>query len=343
MKTIGVIGAGSFGSAVAGLAAMNHQVLLFSRQQDKVDAINSTRQHLGFKFPETLQATSDLEYIAAQCRLILPVVPSNRFIPMLQVLGNYLTPKHIVIHGTKGLSLKEVTEEELIHKSIGRQNIMTMSEAIREYTPVVRVGCLGGPNLAAEIRDGKPTAAVVASHFDEVIEMGKEALNSKKFHIFGSHDLLGVELAGALKNIIAIGSGLLEGKGMGRNLQAMLITRALAEMIYLGKALGSSSQAFLGTAGIGDLIATATSPHSRNYSFGLKLAEGGSYETVSREMPELVEGTRTLRIAFQLSRYYKLHTPIIMTLYAIVFKGYQVEKAIDHIMTYPYNVDVDYF
>ncbi len=168
------------------------------------------------------------------------------------------------------------------------------------------------------------------------------SLNSPLFHVFGSYDLLGAELAGALKNIIALGSGILGGLGLGRNIQGLLIARGLAEMVYFGKSLGASSQAFIGVAGIGDLVATATSSSSRNYSFGVRLAQGETAAQIRETMPELAEGVRTLRIARQLAREYKLHVPITSTLHAVVFEGLAVEKALEYLMSYPYGVDVDF-
>ena len=217
-----------------------------------------------------------------------------------------------------------------------------MSEVIREESSVVRIGCLSGPNLASEIMAGQPTMSLVASRFREVILVGQKALNSNKFHVFGGYDILGAEFAGALKNIVALGSGILAGMGMGRNIQSMLISRGLAEMIYFGKALGASSEAFLGTAGIGDLVATATSTSSRNYSLGVRLAKGEKLTEIESSMPELAEGVRTLRIARQLARHYKLHVPITTTLYMVVFEDYDMAKALDFLMTFPYDVDVDF-
>ncbi|HNE30095.1 MAG TPA: glycerol 3-phosphate dehydrogenase, partial [Saprospiraceae bacterium] len=129
---------------------------------------------------------------------------------------------------------------------------------------------------------------------------------------------------------------------LGRNIQGLLISRGLAEMVYFGKALGASSQAFIGVAGIGDLVATATSTNSRNYTFGTRLAKGESAAEIRDKMPELAEGVRTLRIARQLARQYKLHVPITSTLYNVVFQGLPVEKALEYLMTYPYAVDVDF-
>jgi len=175
-----------------------------------------------------------------------------------------------------------------------------------------------------------------------VISLGKKVLSSEHFHVFGTYDLLGAELAGALKNIIAIGSGMLKGKGLGKNIQAMLITRGLTEMVYFGKTLGSDSSAFFGTAGIGDLVATATSKNSRNFTFGYRLGQGEDIQEIENTMPELAEGVRTLRIAVQLAKYYKLRVPITDMLHKIVFEGFDIDRAIHFLITYPYDVDVDF-
>ena len=206
---VGVLGAGSFGTAIANLLAYNSDVLLFSRKPETVAHINAQREHLGVKVSDRVTATNDLEELARRCTLILPVVPSNSFRPMIRALAPYLRPHHIVIHGTKGFDLNGLEEEDLEKPGmiITRANVRTMSEVVREESSVVRVGCLSGPNLAAEIVAGQPAATLVGSRFREVIQAGQFALNSPKFHVFGSYDILGAELAGALKNIVALGSG----------------------------------------------------------------------------------------------------------------------------------------
>jgi glycerol-3-phosphate dehydrogenase (NAD(P)+) len=341
---VGVIGAGSFGTAIANLLAQNAEVLLFSRKQQTVDSINSTRTHLGVDIAPRVTAINDLQELAQRCTLIMPILPSNSFRSMIQALSPYLRPHHIVIHGTKGFDLRGVEEEDLDRPdfTINRSNVRTMSEVVWEESSVVRVGCLSGPNLAAEIMAGQPAATLVGSRFREVIQAGQQALNSSKFHVFGSYDILGAELAGALKNIVALGSGVLGGLGLGRNIQGLLIARGLAEMVYFGKSLGASSQAFIGVAGIGDLVATATSPNSRNYSFGMRLAKGETAAEIRSAMPELAEGVRTLKIARLLARHYKLHVPITDMLYAVVYEQFPIEKALEYLMTYPYAVDVDF-
>jgi len=339
-KPVGVIGAGSFGTAIADLLSDKVDVLLFSRKKELVDKINQTHLHLNLQLSNRIKATNDLEEIARQCTLIFPIVPSSNFRAMMKDVSPYLKPYHILIHGTKGLDVRKDLEEKKL--KLTRTDIATMSEVIQQESSVVRVGCLSGPNLSKEILEGQPTATVIASRFTEVIKMGQEVLDSKRFHVFGSYELLGAELAGALKNAIAIGSGILGGKKMGKNIQAMLITRGLTEMVYFGKALGASSRAFIGTAGIGDLIATATSKDSRNYTFGQRLAKGETLEEINTTMPELAEGVRTIRMMHHLSKQYKLHVPITQMLYSIVFQNFDIDRAIEYLMNYPYDVDVDF-
>jgi len=299
---------------------------------------------LGLELSHRVRATGDLAELAEKCRLVLPIVPSVTFRSVMRAASPYLRPHHIVIHGTKGLDLVGVEDEALGKTvlSLSRRNVRTMSEVVCEETSVVRVGCLSGPNLAVEIMAGQPTATLVGSRFREVIQAGQAVLNSPRFHVFGSYDILGAEMAGALKNIVALGSGILGGLGLGRNIQGLLISRGLAEMVYFGKALGASSQAFMGVAGIGDLVATATSTNSRNYTFGARLAKGETAEQISATMPELAEGVRTLRIAHALARHAKLHVPITDMLHAVIFESMPVEKALEYLLSYPYAVDVDY-
>lgn len=341
-KTVGVIGAGSFGTAISNLLAYNTNVLLYSRNPAIVEAVNKTHVHLGVELSPRITCTADLQSVAESCELLFPVVPSDQFRKMMRQLGPFLRPYHILIHATKGFDLTEVDEKDPNFKDITRANVHTMSEVILQESAVVRVGCLSGPNLAQEIMDGQPTATVIASKFSEVIKTGKIVLASKHFHVFGNHDLLGAELAGALKNTIALGSGILKGRGLGKNIQAMLITRGLMEMIYFGNALEASSSAFLGTAGIGDLVATATSKKSRNYSFGFRLGQGESFEAIKSSVPELAEGLRTLQITRHLAKCYKLRVPITEMIYRIIFEGFDIERALDYLMTYPYDVDVDF-
>jgi glycerol-3-phosphate dehydrogenase (NAD(P)+) len=333
----------SLAQVVLVLLLQNYWNTTQKSSSETVVAINDTHFYYGQSLSPAIRATNNPQDIAEQCRLIFPIVPSSGFRTTMQLFSPYLKPYHILIHGTKGLDLVGLAEDDIKrYTPVTRTNIRTMSEVIVEETSVIRIGCLSGPNLANEILDGQPTATLIASRFKEVIDAGKAALNSKQFHCFGSHEILGAELAGAFKNIIALGSGILGGKGMGRNIQAMLLTRGLTEMIAFGKKLGASNQAFLGTAGIGDLIATATSTNSRNYTFGMRLAQGETREDILSSMTEVAEGVRTLRLARSVARSYRLHVPISEMLYRVVFENFDIDRAIEYLMEYPYDVDVDF-
>lgn len=336
---VGVIGSGSFGTAIANLLAENRDVLLYTRREEVMKAINKDHKHMGLDMPKRIRATMSMKEIGENCTLIFPIVSSGNFREMMRNLSPHLKPYHLLIHGTKGLDNLEM--DQSIVRDV-RTSIHTMSEVIIQESVVRRVGCLSGPNLSAEIFSGQPTATVVASRFTEVIKAGQDALRSKRFQVYGSHDITGAELAGALKNIIAIGSGMLGGLGMGQNIWALLVNRGLIEMIHLGRAMGADTHAFLGVAGMADLVATASSNKSRNYTFGYRLAKGETQDEILADMNEVAEGVRTLKIAQKATDYYKIHTPIVSTLHRIVFGGFPMEKAMEYLMTYPYLVDVDF-
>ncbi|KXK40427.1 MAG: NAD(P)-dependent glycerol-3-phosphate dehydrogenase [Saprospiraceae bacterium] len=342
MKTVGVIGAGSFGITVATILSHNVNVLVYSRQQSVVNAINDHHFHLRTQLSENIRATSDIECMASSCELLFAVVPSSAFRQMMKAFSPYLKPSHIIIQGTKGLDVSRISEEDWKSLNFCKKDICTMTEVIRQESNVVRVGCLSGPNLAREILSGQPAATVIASEFDEVIKLGQTVLASNKFFAFGSHDLKAAEIAGSFKNIIALASGILAGLGMGKNMQSLLITRGLREMIYFGTAMGTSGAAYLGVAGIGDLIATATSEDSRNYTFGKRLGSGEDFDHIMATSTEVVEGVRTLKIIYQLSRNENLDLPIVIVLHKVIFEGLDIRRGLKFLMTDTYAVDVDY-
>ena len=338
---VGIIGSGSFGLTVASLLAENTDVLIYGRTQEKIDRIN--RGELGMKVanPDRIKGTTSLEEVC-QHKLLFPVVPSKVFRSVLKQASPYLSPSHIMIHGTKGLDVRGIDDSEFLNAMFHRDEVHTMSEIILQETSVVRVGCISGPNLSSEIKEGQPAATVIASEFDEVIELGTEILSSSRFFVFGGHDLKGVELAGAYKNIIAIGSGILSGKKYGKNMQAMLINRGLHEMISFGTAMGSTSKAFLGAAGIGDLVATATSENSRNFTFGYRLGRGEKLQDILDTSSEIVEGVRTLKIIKQLADNDHIQLPITELTYKVVFHDFNLEKAIKLLMNYSGADDVEF-
>lgn len=337
---VGVIGFGSFGMAIADLLAIKSNVLIYTRNAEKAKNFNQNHLFKSYRISEKVEATSEISRIGRECDVIFPIVPSANFRSMLSEIKPYLDPSKILIHGTKGFDLGNLDLTSLETKGMDTTRIKTMSEVILNETSVVRVGCLAGPNLATEILNQQPTATVIGSEYEEVIKIGQKYLSSKRFFVFGSGDIKGAELSGCLKNIYALGSGILSGKGYGKNIQAMLLTRGLGEMITLGRVFGSDSSAFLGTAGIGDLIATATSDLSRNFAFGVRLGKGESMDDILKSMDEVVEGVRTLKIVFFLAKYQKIHVPITNMIYHVIFDGFGIDKAINYLMKYPGTRDV---
>jgi len=340
-KYVGVIGSGSFGMTVAKLLSENVEVCVLTRRKEIVDAINRDHFHMGIPLNPTIKATMDAAYFAENCHLIFPVIPSSSFRSVMKELSHVLKPSHILIHGTKGLDTGG-QEKDILQASFSKQDIKTMSEVILDETSVVRVGCLSGPNLAKEILQGLPAASVIASEYEEVILAGQKALSSKIFTVFGSNDIRGAELAGAFKNIIALGSGILAGLGLGKNMEALLLTRGLREMIEFGMAFGMSGQAFLGTAGIGDLIATCTSDKSRNFTFGYRFAKGETLDQILASSDEVVEGVRTLKIIYQLAKNDRIVVPITQMLYKSIYEGYPIPMAIDRLMNATFTSDIDF-
>ena len=337
---VGVIGAGSFGITVAYLLSVSNDVLVYARDPDDVNRINHDHALHGVKLSPRIKAVTSPQEITDVCEVIFPVIPSDNFRAMMKTFGPLLSPRHILIHGTKGLDTSRIKDVMNFSGKLTRNDISTMSRVIREESNVLRIGCLSGPNLSKEILEGQPTATVIASEYDEVIEIGIELLSSKKFFVFGSSDILGAELAGAFKNIIAVGSGYLRGKGLGKNVQGLFITRGLHEIAYFGGMLGADKSAFLGTAGIGDLIATATSSTSRNFNFGFQLGQGVQLKELLETSDELAEGVRSLKIAYLMAKTEKTRLPIIETLYKIIYEDMSYEVALDYLMRYPYSKDV---
>ena len=337
INKVGVIGGGSFGKALTHLLSKNVSVLVYSRRKTLVDQINNERLFNDYKINENVSAVHSPEALANQTKLIFPMVDSAGFRTVIKSFANYLKPDHYIIHGTKGFDFKQLDEAYMASEAF-----YTMSEVIAQETKVKRFGCLAGPNLASEIMKDLPTGGVIASAYDEVINAGNKVLSSDKYFVFGSHNLMGSELAGALKNIIAFGTGVLKGKALGKNMEAMLITKGLHEIIYIGEKLGVNSDAFLGTAGIGDLIATATSHNSRNYKFGRLMGEGKTIEEAKAEMLEVAEGIRTLKFAKAKIDKYEITAPVIEMLYKFAYEAFDIDLGIKILMKLPYMPDVHF-
>lgn len=342
-KYIGVIGVGSFGAAIANILSAKSLVMVYARKQEVVDEINTSHSAQGKRLSENIIASNDPEQLCKSCDVLFFMVPSSGFQNVVRTFSPFLFPYHLIIHGTKGLclNLKEGETLETV-KKIKRSQILTMSEVILQETVAVRVGCLAGPNLSKELVQGQPAATVIASKYNEVILEGQSLLRSEKFQVYGNSDIIGVEISGVLKNIIAIASGALAGLGLGENAKGLLISRGMVEMIHLGNALGGSIKSVMGLAGIGDLVATCNSVHSRNFSVGFRLAKGESLDAILADMDEVAEGINTVRIIKAFLETADLRAPITENLYRVLFEDLEIEEALQFLMKYPFNVDVDF-
>lgn len=342
-KPVGVIGAGNFGTVVANMLARHRNVLLYARDDRAVQRIRDTRENRGYRMNERITATNDLAYVAEQCEVLFPIVPSAHFRSLMRQLSPWLHPYHILIHGTKGFDVNLPAGQTLDSAAtLDRSMVKTMSEVIQEETVAVRVGCLAGPNLSRELADEHPAATVIASHFNEVFKIGKRLLRSDHFQVYGNNDIVGVELAGVLKNVIAIAAGALNGMGYGENARGLLVSRGMVEMVYLGRALGGNTKAFLGVAGIGDLVTTCNSSLSRNFTVGHRLAQGERLSEILQSTDEIAEGINTVKVAKKCADHYHVRAPITTSLYKVLFEDMTVKKALEYLMRYPLNIDIDF-
>ena len=342
-KPIGVIGAGSFGTSVANILAENNaEVILYARSKEKAEIIQKKRTSASQRLMTNIRITNDLSDVGSECEVIFPVVPSANFREMMKSLSPHLRPYHVLIHGTKGFDLNYGEEETESPNVIKREHVRTMSQVITEESSVVRVGCLAGPNLAKELADKKPAASVIASEFDEVIEVGRNLLKNDRYLIYGSTDLIGIELCGILKNIIAVGAGTIHGLGLGENAKSMFISRGLVEMVQIGKVLGGNAKAFLGLAGVGDLIATCSSGLSRNFTVGTRLAKGEMIDQIISSMEEVAEGVKTINLMHDLAKFLKIRVPITETLFGIIHGSLSVSEAHTYLMNFPFRAEIDF-
>lgn len=343
-RIVGVIGSGNFGTVIANLLAENQEVWMYTRRPEVLEAVNEHGTYRGQKIHSNIKAITDLKALASNCSLIFPMLPSKFFREAMQQIGPHLTPAHVLIHGTKGLDiqspyLQDVDSHDLkltIHQA------KRMSQVIAEESSVLRIGCISGPNLSKEISQHLPAGTVIASRFDEVIEMGKAALRSERFMVFENDDLIGVELAGVLKNILALGSGMISGLGLGENARALMITRGWRELMRIAELFGSDKNAFMGLAGIGDLVATCSSPTSRNYTVGYRLAQGDTLAQIMETMDEVAEGVNTVRTAMGLIRYYGIHAPLIKAFYMVLYEDLPINRAIKGLLSHKHGPDVDF-
>ncbi|MFT7581338.1 MAG: glycerol-3-phosphate dehydrogenase (NAD(P)+) [Myxococcota bacterium] len=306
-----VIGGGSWGTALAHLMGVSGaDVRIWMRNEERVDELNTKRTNSRYLkdrlIDDHVVATGDLQEAAEFAELIIVAIPSSHFRTVANRLGAFVRGDQVLLSATKGFEVEHLTR---------------MSDVLREETCARKVGAISGPNLADEIMNNKPAATVVASRFDEVIDKASTLLAGPTLRVYGNHDIVGVELFGALKNIVAIAAGISAGMDLGSNSQAMLITRGLAEISRFAEANGAKGMTALGLAGIGDLMATCSSPLSRNHTLGRKLAEGKSLEQARAEMHKVSEGVNTTLAVHRHAHRLGVDMPITGGVYKLLFEG----------------------
>jgi glycerol-3-phosphate dehydrogenase (NAD(P)+) len=342
-KKIGVVGVGSFGTAIANMLAEKNEVMVYARKEEVVAEINTEHRTSGREINPTVRATFSPEELCKTCNILFFMIPSSAFVEVVKNFGPFLYPYHLIIHGTKGLALNLGSGESLeTVQKLKRSQILTMSEVILQETVAVRVGCLAGPNISKELSVGHPAATVIASKYNEVILEGQRLLRSEKFQVYGNSDIIGVELSGVLKNIIAIAAGALAGLGLGENAKGLLISRGMVEMVHLSKALGGSVKSVMGLAGIGDLVTTCNSVDSRNFTVGFRLAKGEKLDQILASMDEVAEGVNTIRVMDAFIKTAGIRAPITENLHRVLFEDLAIEDALQFLMKYPFSVDVDF-
>ena len=315
-----VLGAGSWGTALAlQLARGGHSTLLWSHSESHYQAMCSARnnEHYlpGIAFPDTLQPTFDLADTIARVRDILVVVPSNVFRETVQKLKPHLTDQHRLAWGTKGL---EQGTRKLLHQIVREELGIT-----------VPIAAVSGPTFAMEVAKGLPGAITVGSRNTQFADDLAHALNSESFLAYTSDDIVGVEIGGAVKNVMAIAAGIADGMGFGTNTRAALITRGLSEIMRLGVAMGGQRETFMGLSGLGDLVLTCSDDQSRNRRFGLALGKGMDVDAARKSISQVVEGIGTAKTVYLLAQDYQIMMPITEQVYKVIYEGQSPRDAVN--------------
>jgi len=319
--TVAVIGAGSWGTTVASVAAANAPTVLWARRGELADEVNEAHTNEaylpGLGLHAGLRATSSIEEAAATADVLVMAVPSHGFRSVLESAAEHVRPWVPVVSLVKGLE---------------RGSRLRMTQVVEEVMPGHPAGVLSGPNLAREILNGYAAAAVVAMPDERVAMPLQGIFKAPLFRIYRSTDVLGAEVAGALKNVFAIAVGMSTGLGTGDNTRALVISRALAEMTRLGVAMGGDQLTFAGLAGMGDLLATCISPLSRNRRVGEELAKGRSLAEITEEMKMVAEGIKTSRVARELADEHEVDMPIVRQVDAVINEGRTPAEAYDGLL-----------
>jgi glycerol-3-phosphate dehydrogenase (NAD(P)+) len=319
---IAVLGAGSWGTTLANLlACKDAEVRLWAFEPEVVEAVNRDRENPlflpGVSLSPRIRAFADVRESVTGAAVIVSAPPSHAVRSVIGSLGDAVAPGALVVSATKGIET---------------DSLALMSQVFAECLPQVRFTVLSGPSFAAEVCQGQPTAVVAAARVEADARAAQEVFATPAFRVYRNLDVIGVELAGALKNVIAVAAGIAEGLGMGHNPRAALITRGLAEITRLGMAMGADPLTFAGLAGMGDLVLTTTGSLSRNRSLGVALAQGQSFEEYRATHRSVAEGANTSLAGAALGRRLDIELPITQQVCEVLFRGKAPREAIAQLM-----------
>ena len=322
MSKVGVLGAGSWGTALALLLFNNgHDVTVWSINKEEVEMLQKERENKsklpGVILPEEMKITNDLEEGMKDKDFLVLAVPSIFTRSTARSMKPYIQAGQIIVNVAKGIE---------------ENTLMTLSEQIEDELPEADVAVLSGPSHAEEVGRGIPTTCVVGAKTRKTAELLQKAFMNEVFRVYTSSDILGIELGGSLKNVIALAAGIADGLGYGDNTKAALITRGIHEISRLGVAMGGKIQTFYGLSGIGDLIVTCASVHSRNRKAGYLIGQGKTLDEAIKEVQMVVEGVYSAKAAMALSKKYEVSMPIIEQVNAVLFEGKNASEAVKELM-----------
>ena len=322
MAKISVIGAGSWGIALAVLLSKNgHQVNVWSIMEDEIKMLNEKREHVdklpGIKLPDAMTFTTNLEQSVKGKDLLVLAVPSPFTRSTSKSMSSFVEEGQLIVNVAKGV--EEAT-------------LMTLSEIIEQEIPQANVAVLSGPSHAEEVGRGIPTTCVVGAKTKKTAEYIQEIFMSQVFRVYTSPDILGIELGGALKNVVALAAGAADGLGYGDNTKAALITRGITEISRLGVKMGGKYETFAGLTGIGDLIVTCASVHSRNRKAGFLIGKGYTMDEAMKEVKMVVEGVYSAKAAMKLAEKYQVSMPIVEQVNLVLFENKPADEAVRDLM-----------
>jgi glycerol-3-phosphate dehydrogenase (NAD(P)+) len=324
MSKISILGTGSWGSAIGeSLAHNDHNVILWQRDFQKANLMQNDRKHTfieNFTFSDNINFTSDLEFALDKADIIVVAVPSHSVRDLISHANTFISNSVIIVNISKGLEI---------------DSLLTMSAVIREETigKDVPIVSLYGPSHAEEVVKKIPTTLVAASTDENARKMVQKIFSSSVLRVYTNNDILGIELGGSLKNVIAIAAGICDGIGFGDNTKAAILTRGIAEMTRLGVAMGAKEKTFAGLSGIGDLFVTCSSKHSRNRFVGEEIGKGRKLDEILSEMKMIAEGVKTAKAVYQLCQKHIVEMPISLAVYNVLYNNKDPRESVNELMS----------